>query len=845
MEFLSPGVFIEEVPSQVQIVAAASTSNMGTAGFAERGPSDEATLVTSFDSYTKMFGGFVRDSFMPLSVAAFFQNGGRRAYVVRVTPADAVAASAELRSQITTQQIETGDGSTVSFIKTASTSLLQDNGGTSPIVASSVSIKWRKAGTPVSAQATRKRDGTTALVAVPSQAAYEGRLHPTTSLPTLDPDLDSVVPGTVTLKIPVAAGTGASGGIVSIACSTLVSGSIYSGTGGAGANTGVAQFDHITGLFSILFTGDWIPAGGDVGAINADFTPATATVTAVDDGAGAITGAGGVSSITYADGAYTLLATGNAPHNFAKVLATYKIKAWALTPVSAGAWANDVRVRVTGNADSYDITTAQFTKYNLQVLLGNSLGYETKETYEELDFSSATSAQYLADVLNDMSDYVNVTEPGSLASIMQLNGIARSAVVIAGGDALAGSQIVTATLLNTTIVPRTLSITWVDSTGATKTISDNGSGTLTGDVDGTGTNTINYTTGALALKTSGTIKGGTLVKVAYVTTPAETAHVEDFGDTTFGYTVGADGTFDAANYGRAQFTALALSAGYSGIYALNRVDEIMQVVLPDFAGDITVTGDLLDYVDGRESLPSGGDRFLILTVPQGSSAQEAVEWFRYDLNRTSKYAALYWPWIRVADPLSDSRPLLMPPMGHIAGIYARTDATKNVGKAPAGTVDGALRFLLGLEMIPSQGERDLVAPNKINSLVSGTSTGLAVWGARTMSAQSEWQYINVRRLFMFLEKSIYNATAWVVFENNNPNLWARVKAQLNGFLNSLFVDGYFAGKTPDQAYFVTVDSSNNDQSTIDAGQLIIDIGVAPNKPAEFVRFRMQQIASGT
>lgn len=841
-EFLSPGVFVEELPSQVQVVAAASTSNLGAVGYTERGPANEATLVTSFDSFNKTFGGFVRDSYLPLSIAAYFANGGRRAYVVRVVPGDATSASAELRSQVTDQLIETGDGVLASFTKTASTSALLDNSGTSPIVPSTVSIRWRKAGTPVVAGVMRNRANGANLIGVVAQAAYEGRVNPS-ALPTVDQALCAIVPGTFSLKLGISGATGATMGVVTIAVNTAVANDVWTGTAGTGANTGTVTLDHRTGRFSVLFTGDWIPAMGDTGSFTADFTPASATITAVDDGAGNLTGAGGASTITYTDGAYSFVPTGNVPHNHARVLATYKVKAWTMAPVSDGAWGNNLRVRVTGNADSYVAATASYSTFNLQVLLENDLGFETKESYEELDFDTSTSASYLPDVLNDLSDLITVTEPGSNMLVRDLSGIARR-LVLAGGDGLSAGQIVTGTLGHGPVAPRSVSITWVNAAGDTKTITDNGSGLLIGDVDSTGTNTIDYTTGAVALKTSATMRGNSLLTAVYYSSPAETIHIEDFGDTTKGYTVGTDGTFDSTNYGRDQFTVSTLSSSYSGLYALDRIEEIMQVIVPDFAGDTTITGDLLDYADSRASLPSGGDRFVILTVPRGSSAQEAVDWYRFDLGRFSKYAAVYWPWIKVADPLSDSRPTLMPPMGHVAGVYARTDATKNVGKAPAGVVDGALRFLLGLEMDPSQGERDIVYQNKINSLISGPSTGLAVWGARTIAAESEWRYINVRRLFMFLEKSIYNATAWVVFENNGPNLWSRVKAQINGFLNSLFVDGYFAGKTPSDSYFVTVDESNNNQATIDAGQLIIDVGVAANKPAEFVRFRFQQLTNG-
>ena len=287
-------------------------------------------------------------------------------------------------------------------------------------------------------------------------------------------------------------------------------------------------------------------------------------------------------------------------------------------------------------------------------------------------------------------------------------------------------------------------------------------------------------------------------------------------------------------------TDVSLKLTNKGLYSFNKVDEILQIVVPDFAGDTVVTGALLDYADERAALPSGGDRFIILTVPKGSSPQQAADYFRYTLARYNKYAAIYWPWIKVADPLQNNRPLTIPPMGHIAGVYARTDNTRNVGKAPAGTVDGQLNYLLGLEYLSTQGERDLVVPSRINPIISTPNTGTCVWGVRTISSDSQWLYVNARRLFMFLEKSVFNSTQWIVFENNGQQLWTRIPLQLSSFLFGLFNDGLFAGNTSKDAFFVKVDSTNNTAASIAAGQVIIDVGAAPNKPAEFVRFRFQQ-----
>lgn len=849
-EILSPGVFIEEVPSAAQVIQGVSTSNMGIVGYAQRGPTDKAVLCTSFEQFTRTFGQLIKESFMPLSLAAFFANGGRRAFVVRVAPADALAANAQIQSKTTDQLIETGNGVAAFFTRTAATSLLKDNSGASPIVRASVSVRWRSAGTPVAAINAKKRDGSNDLTLVTAQANYEGRIDPT-QLPAFDSGLMSVVPvvgpGQATITYTLS-GPGA----ISLAFPLPTGGATTSSvTQGSGADTTTATLDFKTGIFSIKATGTHIPAVADNGVnVQIAFTPASATKTATDS-AGAWVG-DATGTLTYTDGAYSLNTGANIPHNLSPVLATYKINAWDINPISVGAWGNDMKVQVSGHPDHFNAETATYSAFNLNVLLRNpSTGnYEVAESYEELDFSTATSAQFFPDVVNELSDLITVTEPAGNEAPGELAGVARSKV-IAGGDELASGQTISETLPHGPVAPRTITISYTDSTGTARTVTDNGTGALIGDVDGTGTNTIVYASGALNVKLGYTVRGGTLVTVSYRSAAEETEHVESFGDTAKTYTegskvyfrAGTEGTFDSTNWGVNQFTSALLKASYKGVYALSKVDELMQVCVPDFAGDVTVTGHLLDYADEREALPHGGDRFIILTVPKGSDPQEAVDWFRYDLKRTSKWAALYWPWVKVADPLANNRPLTMPPLGHIAGVYARTDNTRNVGKSPGGTVDGALRYLLGLEYESTQAERDYVYPNKINPLVSSPQTGLAVWGVRTIAPTSEWRYINARRLFMFLEKSVFESTHWIVFENNGPGLWTRIKAQLEGFLKALFNENYFAGNSPAQAFFVVVDESNNPPESVAKGQVIIDIGVAPNKPAEFARFRFQQKTS--
>jgi phage tail sheath protein FI len=593
-----------------------------------------------------------------------------------------------------------------------------------------------------------------------------------------------------------------------------------------------------------------------------------------DDGAGVLnTGVGitGPGAITYATGAYSFtmaagltINTAVSPtgvttttytavaHDQAPVLCDYQIDAWETNPISAGAWGNDLRLDISGNDDFFTASSASYSRFNANVLLENAAGtFDILETYEELVFDDPTDVDFWADVVNELSDLISIEDPGGNEAPLQLNGVSRTNVLGGGDESSGGRTYSNATdgtaLSDGPIATRTVSIVATDTTGGTMTVTDDGNGSLIGDIDPAGTNTINYVSGALEFTFVSAVDGNTLVTATYASQAAETVHSENYGGSDGppanpeGYEVGTDGTFPIT---RSEVSSPLLEPTNDGIFALNTVDELMQVCVPDFVGDEIVTGDLIDFAETRAGQPSGADRFLILQVPQGSDAQEAVDWLQFTLGRNTIHGALYWPWVRVADPLANGRPLTMPALGHLAGIYARTDNNKNVGKAPGGTVDGALRFLIGLERNTVQGERDFVYPKRVNPLISSPQTGLAVWGVRTMygPGQSEWRYINARRLFNFLEKSIFNATHWIVFENNGPALWAKIATQLSGFLTALFNEGLFAGTTPSEAFFVIVDSSNNTPESIELGQVIIDVGVAPNRPAEFVRFRFTQKA---
>jgi len=285
-------------------------------------------------------------------------------------------------------------------------------------------------------------------------------------------------------------------------------------------------------------------------------------------------------------------------------------------------------------------------------------------------------------------------------------------------------------------------------------------------------------------------------------------------------------------------------AARSGAQGLEVADDVTMVCCPDLMS--AFESGALDR-DGVKAVQLAilnhcermGDRFAILDALPGLTPQQVANWRLHEAGYDSKYGGLYYPWIEVMGP--DGKPMRMPPSGHIAGIYARSDAERGVHKAPANEiVRGALRTTLQI----TKGEQDTLNPIGVNCIRSFTGRGLRVWGARTLSSDPAWRYINVRRLFSYVERSIEIGTQWIVFEPNTPDLWARVKRDVGAFLTNVWRDGMLFGRTPSEAFYVKCDEELNPPEVRDLGQLVIEVGLAPVKPAEFVIFRMSQWSGG-
>jgi len=281
-----------------------------------------------------------------------------------------------------------------------------------------------------------------------------------------------------------------------------------------------------------------------------------------------------------------------------------------------------------------------------------------------------------------------------------------------------------------------------------------------------------------------------------------------------------------------------------GIGGLEAIEEITMLCAPDLMSAY-LAGALDD--DGLKAAQLAmiahceymGDRVAIIDPPPDLSAQQVAEWRRDKVGYDSKYATLYYPWIKVSD--MDGKPFMLPPSGHVAGIWARVDGERGVHKAPANEI---VRGALEVEMQITRGEQDILNPMGVNCIRKFPGRGIRVWGARTLSSDPAWRYLNVRRLFNFVEESIREGTQWVVFEPNDQFLWGRVKRDITAFLRTVWQSGALFGATPEQAFYVKCDEELNPAEVRDQGQLIVEIGMSPVKPAEFVIFRISQWAGG-
>lgn len=279
----------------------------------------------------------------------------------------------------------------------------------------------------------------------------------------------------------------------------------------------------------------------------------------------------------------------------------------------------------------------------------------------------------------------------------------------------------------------------------------------------------------------------------------------------------------------------------TGVEGLEVLDDARIICVPDLM--TTMPGEKLDLkmVKAVQSALVAhcerlGDRMAILDTPPNLNPQEVKAWRQDITGFDSAYAVMYYPWIEVMD-LSTDRSIHIPPSGFVAGVWARTDNTRGVHKAPANEV---VMGVTGLAYNVTKGEQDVLNPIGINCIRSFAGMGIRIWGARTLTSNALWRYVSVRRLFNMIETTIENSTQWTVFEPNDPRLWGKIRRDVGAFLTTQWNAGALYGASPAQAFYVKCDEQTNPPESRDLGRVVVEVGIAPVKPAEFVIFRISQ-----
>jgi phage tail sheath protein FI len=302
-------------------------------------------------------------------------------------------------------------------------------------------------------------------------------------------------------------------------------------------------------------------------------------------------------------------------------------------------------------------------------------------------------------------------------------------------------------------------------------------------------------------------------------------------------TQGADGTKGGAT------ELMGSESAKTGVYALADVDIFNILSIPESAAlsdaeAKTLIGKAAAYAEKRRA-------FYIVDPPDvGGGSPETLKDWHASLGLQSKNSAIYFPRVRLSDPLENYRIGPFAPSGTMAGLYARTDSSRGVWKAPAGT--GAGLRVAGLDVPMTDDQNGILNKLGINCLRTFPIYGRVSWGARTFEGAdqkaSEWKYVPVRRTALYIEESLFRGLKWAVFEPNGETLWAQIRVAAGGFMNNLFRQGAFKGTSPREAYFVKCDAETTTQNDIDLGIVNVVVGFAPLKPAEFVVIKIQQIA---
>lgn len=888
-EYLSPGVYVEEFEIGAQPIAGVSTSTAGMVGVTEMGQVDGLPqLVTSFGEFERKYGGFLdkeysKARYLPYAVQGFFQNGGQRLYIKRVVGENAKTSKLDIKDGIVTW-------------------LAADVSDTDRTKATVVCMRGISYGTQLTFQQT---DGGTVKSDQATVASYNGNTVTlnkalsfsykkfVTQVTVKTPAINSIA---VTAKNP-----GAWGDKISIIVEPV--GRAVSALKKKNVTTTMDTLTNATLQFSA--NGPGVGATNvvlkdvsniqpnDAVRFDNNVNSETRTITAVDATAKKISWTDGLTN-NYASGSITLCTAlravslsfaGNGPQPGAS-----QIQLNDVTLVKA----NDTVTLIDGNGNSEQAVILSVTTGTKTITLKNPISGD----YSGAGSSIIPSSYIYTCNVNSLNGFsVNdriVLRGANCSNFATIKSISGKVVGFTiddleglNGNYLVGEIIEMRTAIRANDVQTRVSsinnlyigaIVEFDN-GTNKeyfviTDIDKLQSTISWDPSKPAANA--YLDGATILvwefkltasfqpavgvplqevfpnltmdvNTSGYFKDiinkqSTIITVDdYTPTTAAPANFPCTADYSGCYLAGGDegamppspATYKGTDDGPGKRT---------GILSFLDIDDISLIAVPGISWDDDDASNPEKWHDLQGALIEHCEiqtktRFAVIDPPQGTSF-ENIQKLRGFFD--TSYSAMYYPWLQIIDPLTDSV-LFIPPSGHLMGIFARSDVNRGVHKAPANEL---VQGIVGLEVQINKGEQDIINPKGINAIRVFSGAGTKVWGARTMSSNTQWQYVNVRRLFIYLEASIDKGTQWVVFEPNDVPLWARVRQTIDQFLTDVWRSGALAGNTAEEAFFVKCDRSTMSQGDIDNGRLICVIGVAPVKPAEFVVFRIAQWTAG-
>lgn len=796
-QFTYPGVYISEKKGGPAPIVGASTSTLALIGFTREGETNEIIETFGFPDFQDQLGTFTSASLLPTHAFNFFKNGGTKAVVIRVVADDAAKAGCFLDESVSGEAMTPDtafDGALTSFTF-VNTPLVK-----TPVAAGTLAITTGPTNTEAFSD---NGDGT-----LTGDAGGSG---------TIDYDT-----GEVTLTYFAAPD---------------------------GGDTATAAYDYKTFGFDMK----WEGAAGDEFDIvvsgdplfedksTASFSRFVVEVQRTVDGV--VDTREQFSGVIFDDAT---------DEDYILTVMNDDVGGSRLVDVTAFG-NNEKPTSLAGTSVTGETLTESPTYDGSEKAFTYTLANEVKETTLSMSIAFVENAVSLAaavagtaqtgtlDVAIEDDADLSITYDQATDEVFTLTTPGDGTGALTGDQggsgtinfdtgafsvtlnaAASGGEAVTASWRHR---PHTI----VDDGNGSVSIDSASTGPSIWELDTNGTNSIDYDgTANVAIvtltwkKTTNPSLGPSATGAVTITQTVDYYAVAADDEVTCDITGGSDGSAIT----RSNISAAALAGDQLGMYALDKTDDLLQIVIPDFETDSTVSGDVIDYADTRK------DRFAIVSVPEGFSVQEAKNYKTVTLNKSSNRAAIYYPHIKIIDPVTE-KAVNVPPGGHVAGIYARTDAERNVAKAPAGVSDGAIRFAIGLERKLTFPECGSLNQVNVNCLLDNTTVGRVVWGARTMESVGEFPYIQMRRLFMFVEKSIFNSTQIHVFESNTPGLRARIKLQIESFLLGLFNTNHFSGSSPGDAFFV-VDKTTSDD--VAKGIVRFEIGLAPTRPAEFISF---------